>query len=77
MTEEPQPHLPHTLLLLPHTGCTMAPLNGHLAPLEIPQGGPEVPLPAGEASGRREAAGAQREPLPDMGMWLSQTFQLT
>ena len=42
-----------------------------------PQGGAEVWLPAGEASGRRETAGAQWDPLPDMGIWPSRTFQLS
>ena len=42
-----------------------------------PQGGAEVWLPAGEASGRRETAGAQWDPLLDMGIWPSWTFQLS
>ena len=54
-----------------------APRNEHPAPLEIPQGSPEVRLPAGEASGRREAGGAWGDPLPDMGTWPSQTFHLS
>ena len=42
-----------------------------------PKGGPNVWLPAGEALGRREAAGARQDPLPDMGMWPSRNFQLS
>ena len=72
--EEPQPHHhPYS-----HTqAAPRLPAMGTWHLWRSSQGGPEVRLPAGEAPGRREAAGAQWDPLPDMGMWLSQTFQLS
>ena len=42
-----------------------------------PPGSGEVWLPDGEASGRREAACAQRDPLLDMGIWQSWYFKLS
>ena len=54
---------------LPNTGSPRAPPHG--------QGGPKVWLPDGEASGRRKAASAWEDPLPHMGIWPSQTFQLS
>ena len=42
-----------------------------------PPGSAEVWLPDREASGRREAACAQRDPLLDMGMWRSPNFKLS
>ena len=73
-TEEPQPHHhPYS-----HTqAAPWLPVIVTWCLWRSPQGGPEVWLPAGEALGRREAADAQRDPLPDMGMWPSWTFQLS
>ena len=52
---------------LPHTGSPRAPPMGSWLLRSSPQGGPEVWLPAGEASGRREAAGARRGPTATHG----------
>ncbi|KAM8942675.1 uncharacterized protein AAEQ78_014789 [Lycaon pictus] len=52
---------------LPHTGNPRAPPMGSRLLRSSPQGGPEVWIPAGEASGRREAAGAQRGPTATHG----------
>ena len=73
-TEEHQPHHhPYS-----HTqAAPWLPVMGTWHLWRSPQGGPEFRLPAGEASGRREAGGDWGDPLPDIGLWPSQTFHLS
>ena len=72
--QEPQPRSQ----LDSHTqAATGLPAMGSYLVRISPQGSAEVWLPAGKASGRRETAGAQWDPLPDIGIWPSRTFQLS